>query len=124
MKTRSRLIGGIAFALSALIVSGCGSPTKPIGANPRSALAAGHLDQLSEPCMKQIYIDCSREAGAGRLSFGEIAACSEVYETLLQRHFSGDFLRFLAWSRLYPDDAPAPPEGDEACPALHTESFR
>lgn len=57
------------------------------------------IEQLGADELKAIYRHCAREAVAQRLGNGEIALCSVAYEVLLHKHFAGEFLALLAWSR-------------------------
>jgi hypothetical protein len=52
--------------------------------------------------LKRAYLSCSGAALSGRLSGGEIMACSLVYEELKRRAFGGDFHKLLAWSKTQP----------------------
>lgn len=79
--------------------------------NAPGETAATALDALPERCLRALYLRCSDEAIAGRLSRGGIAGCSVVYQTLLERSFGGDFLALLAWSRRQPEAAPADGDG-------------
>jgi hypothetical protein len=81
------------------------------------------LEVMPESGLKTLYIGCSREAMQRALGSGEAASCSIVYETLLRRSFSGDFMALLAWSRTPWDDAIA--EGlKETMPARNVEALQ
>lgn len=60
------------------------------------------LESLPADVIKQRYLQCSAEATEHRLSGGEAALCSTIYEVLLRRHFGADFSALLAWSRQQP----------------------
>lgn len=98
-----------ALASAAAVLAGCASPP-PLAPRADEA-AATALDTLPETCLQALYLRCSDEAIAGRLSRGGIAGCSVVYQTLLERSFGGDFLALLAWSRRQPEAAPADGDG-------------
>jgi hypothetical protein len=57
------------------------------------------LRQASVEELKLAYLNCNREALAGRLDRGAIMSCSMVYEALKEKAFGGDFARLLTWSR-------------------------
>jgi len=57
------------------------------------------IEQLSEPDLKEFYLNCSRAATRQRLTGGEIAICSVGYERLLRSTFRGDFFALLEWRR-------------------------
>lgn len=104
------------FASLFLLLVGSCRTTTPDTTPPRPAdPAIAHLARLPEPCLKQLYIRCSREASQRLLDFGTAAYCSTVYETLLKGSFGGDFQAFLAWSRQHPDDAPIGDLDADAC---------
>ncbi len=69
------------------------------------AFAAPDLAQTDGPRpvsveeLKVAYLNCNREAVAGRLDHGTIQGCSVVYEALKEKAFGGEFARLLAWSR-------------------------
>lgn len=67
------------------------------------------LHQASIEELKVTYLNCSREALAGRLGQGTIMGCSMVYEALKERAFGGDFSRLLAWSRAHEIAPGGPP---------------
>lgn len=69
----------------------------------------GGLQQAPVEELKVVYLNCNREALAGRLDGGAIMGCSMVYEALKQKAFGGDFARLLTWSRAQktaPDSLP------------------
>ncbi len=101
--------------LAAFLLWGCQSGKAIVDPIRRDTSLVVALNQMPELCLKQLYIRCSRGASQGSLSLGEVAACSQVYETLLQQGFGGDFHAFLGWSRLHPDDGPEIPFDHDSC---------
>jgi hypothetical protein len=61
----------------------------------------GPFERLSERDIKQYYLACAGEAIGRRIGSGEIKACSIAYDVLLTRHFGGDFMALLSWSRAH-----------------------
>jgi hypothetical protein len=59
----------------------------------------GRLRQIPVEELKATYLNCNREALAGRLDRGAIMGCSVVYEVLKEKAFGGDFAKLLIWSR-------------------------
>jgi len=76
-------------------------------ADERVGEVIARIKSLPEADLKKFYQRCNRAAIRGQLGSGEIALCSVGYETLLQRHFGGDFHALLAWRR-NPDGKPEP----------------
>lgn len=66
---------------------------------PTSEWMRAQLEGMPETEVKAFYARCSDASIGRRLDGGEAMACSIGYEVLLQKHFGGDFERFLAWSR-------------------------
>lgn len=62
----------------------------------------GQLEALPAEVIKQRYLACSDEATERRMSGGQAALCSTIYDVLLKRHFGGDFGALYAWSRRQP----------------------
>ena len=58
------------------------------------------IQMLPDDQLKDAYSSCSQDAIQRTPSYGEIALCSIVYETLLKQVFGGDFDALLAWSRI------------------------
>ena len=79
------------LAIAATAIAGCTT----LAQDPTRV----YLENLGERKVKQLYQACSDAAMEGRLSSGEIANCSIVYEVLLNQHFAGDFDALLTWSR-------------------------
>jgi hypothetical protein len=57
------------------------------------------FERLNEREIKRYYHACTDEAVNRRIGSSEIAVCSVAYDVLLTRHFGGDFIALLAWSR-------------------------
>ena len=58
---------------------------------------ADHTQQVSVETLKAIYIECELRAMLEVMPAGEIARCSDVYETLKLRAFGGDWTRLREW---------------------------
>ena len=58
------------------------------------------IQMLPDDQLKDAYSSCSQDAIQRTPSYGEIALCSIVYETLFKQVFGGDFDALLAWSRI------------------------
>ena len=56
-------------------------------------------ERVSDDQLKTMYLHCSSAALHQRIGTISVAACSVIYETLLQQVFGGDFLALLRWSR-------------------------
>jgi hypothetical protein len=61
--------------------------------------ARRHFERLSESEIKRYYRACADEAVERRVGGSDTKACSVAYDVLLTRHFGGDFMALLAWSR-------------------------
>ncbi|TIM79229.1 MAG: hypothetical protein E5Y58_01595 [Mesorhizobium sp.] len=48
--------------------------------------------------LKDLYLDCEREAAAGALGTDDIMQCSIAYEELKRRAFDGNFARIRVWA--------------------------
>jgi hypothetical protein len=57
------------------------------------------LEMLSDPALKQLYLDCTRGAVRSVLARGDIQTCSLVYDVLLNRTLDSDFLALWSWSK-------------------------
>lgn len=60
----------------------------------------GNADPVQVPSvepLKEMYIECEQRALSQLLPSGDIARCSEVYETLKLRAFGGDWIRLRDW---------------------------
>ncbi len=88
-------------AVALLGLRAAGAPAAP---DPDS-LHQSRLQRVPVEELKAMYLNCNREALAGRLDAGAIMACSVVYETLKQRAFGGDFDALRSWSRARDADA-------------------
>ena len=66
---------------------------------PRPDPLRASMEGLSAAELKAFYGSCSQEGIERRLDGSDAIACSIGYDILLHRDFSGDFERFLAWSR-------------------------
>jgi hypothetical protein len=60
--------------------------------------------QLSSTCLKDLYLQCSRESSQRLLGFGEATWCSFGHEALLKNEFDGDFNALLAWWQAHRHD--------------------
>lgn len=58
---------------------------------------AEHMQNTSVERLKEIYVACELRAISEVMPAGEIARCSDVYETLKMRAFGGDWTRLRAW---------------------------
>jgi hypothetical protein len=77
-----------------------------LASSPGSAAPADHgdavrqaMERLPAAKLKAFYGSCSQEGIERRLDGADAMACSIGYDVLLNKHFAGDFARFLAWSR-------------------------
>jgi len=70
----------------------------------RSRANVSVSEHISDERLKAMYLHCSRAALHHRIGINSIAACSVIYETLLQQVFDGDFHALLAWSRKHRHD--------------------
>ena len=59
--------------------------------------------QLSNTCLKELYLWCSRESSQRLLGFSEAIWCSFGHETLLKGEFGGDFNALMDWWRIHRD---------------------
>ena len=57
------------------------------------------MERLPAAELQAFYFSCSQEGVERRLDGAGAMACSIGYDVLLNKHFSGDFERFIAWSR-------------------------
>jgi hypothetical protein len=100
------------IAIAALLaVAGLAAQAQP----DRSDLHPVPVDQL-----KNMYLQCERQASSSALDAGDAADCSMVSEELLARAFDGDFSRLLQWWRTERAAAsvcndPGATPGPEAC---------
>lgn len=58
---------------------------------------ADATQEVSVETLKEIYIECERQAVLQALPSGDVARCSEVYEALKLRAFGGDWTRLHEW---------------------------
>jgi hypothetical protein len=63
--------------------------------------ARRHFERLDEREIKRYYRACAGDAVGRRVGSSEIRACSIAYDVLLTRHFGGDFMALLTWSRAH-----------------------
>ncbi|TFY98369.1 hypothetical protein [Ramlibacter humi] len=109
-------IGALAFGGEALAEPGALSPPKPqaVPSGCHEPEHAGnpllHRDErirqyenLGEPCLKRLLVECNAAASRQLLDEGQAFACSIGYEALLKRGFGGDFQAMLAWWRTAPE---------------------
>jgi hypothetical protein len=61
--------------------------------------ARRHFERLTESEIKRYYRVCADDAVQRRVGGSDTKACSVAYDVLLTRHFGGDFIALLAWSR-------------------------
>jgi len=47
--------------------------------------------------LKQVFLECERQASAGLIDLAGASQCSSGFEELKHRVFGGDFSRLLAW---------------------------
>lgn len=64
-----------------------------------SGASASVSEHISDEQLKRMYLRCSSAALQQRIGTISVAACSVIYETLLQQVFGGDFLALFKWSR-------------------------
>ncbi len=60
-------------------------------------LASAHADMPIKQ-LKDVYLDCEREAAAGALGTDDVMYCSMAYEELKRREFHGNFERIRVWT--------------------------
>lgn len=72
--------------------------------NAERTRVQAELAQLSTTCLKDLYLQCSRESSQRMLGFGDAALCSHGHEALLKSEFGGDFNALLAWWQTHRDD--------------------
>jgi hypothetical protein len=60
--------------------------------------------KLSATCLKELYLQCSREASQNLLGFSEASSCSFGHEALLKGEFGGDFNELLTWWQAHRGD--------------------
>jgi hypothetical protein len=65
-----------------------------------------HYVQLTDDCLKTMYLYCSAASKKAVLGQGPMMACSLGHEALLKRVFDGDFDALLAWWQSHRDLAP------------------
>lgn len=89
----------------AISVNLAGRLTQCVGAVALTLVAAsayaqssGASPEMSTEELKSVYLDCEREAVAGRLDAGTTMQCSTFYEELKRRAFDGDFESMRTWS--------------------------
>jgi hypothetical protein len=68
-----------------------------VGIGSTNAGRADPVQDASVETLKEIYIECEQRALSQVLPTGDIARCSEVYETLKLRAFGGDWTRLREW---------------------------
>lgn len=57
------------------------------------------FERLPQPCLKELFRQCTDAAGDTLLDLGSAAACSIGYEALLRQGFGGNFQALMAWWR-------------------------
>lgn len=83
------LVGKLRIRAAALVLGAC------FGAEGH----AEEAEQMSLDALKRAYIDCERRALLDRMSGGDIARCSILYEVLKRRAFDGDWNALGHWLR-------------------------
>jgi hypothetical protein len=69
-----------------------------LAVSPANTQSLGSVPTLPLPALEHAYLECEREALAGRLDEGRIARCSVLYEDLKRRAFDGSFARLKVWT--------------------------
>lgn len=73
--------------------------------NAERAHVQAEFAQLSNACLKELYLWCSQESSQRLFGFAEAAWCSFGHEALLKSGFGGDFHALMDWWRVHRNDS-------------------
>ena len=98
----ARALIGLALACFAATVQGeekpsCEAALPPGGVIGDRSGAIASMENLPQSCLKEMVIECSRNADTAVLDLDTAAVCSTGYEALLRKGFGGNFKALIAW---------------------------
>jgi hypothetical protein len=93
------MIMSVVKSLARVMLGALMIATSPVSMSVSDArdLASVHADMAIEQ-LKDVYLDCEREALAGALGTDDAMYCSMAYEELKRREFHGNFERIRVWT--------------------------